>query len=103
MCAAWAGSFDVFFVAMGVRPNGTTLGRIDNAKGYEPGNCRWETASQQGRNTTRTRWIEANGERLPLPTWAERLGITPHALRHRIKKWGDPVRAVTAPKTEPKL
>lgn len=35
---------------MGEAPKGLTLGRIDNSKGYEPGNCRWETMKQQAAN-----------------------------------------------------
>lgn len=32
---------------LGDRPKGTTLDRIDPLSGYEPGNLRWATASQQ--------------------------------------------------------
>lgn len=41
---------DVFLADMGPRPVGKTLDRIDNAKGYEPGNCRWATPQEQRKN-----------------------------------------------------
>ncbi len=42
--------FNVFFAEMGECPPGRSLDRIDNKKGYEPGNCRWATATQQTMN-----------------------------------------------------
>jgi hypothetical protein len=35
---------------LGSRPDGSTMDRIDNDRGYEPGNMRWATRSMQGRN-----------------------------------------------------
>lgn len=52
VCDRWR-SFPNFLADMGERPEGLTLDRIDNSKGYEPGNCRWATLSEQERNKQR--------------------------------------------------
>jgi hypothetical protein len=51
VCARWREAFDNFLEDIGPRPPGTTLDRFPNRNGnYEPGNCRWATRLEQGRN-----------------------------------------------------
>jgi hypothetical protein len=47
VCEAWRLSFDAFFADMGEAPEGLTLDREDNERGYEPNNCRWVTQQLQ--------------------------------------------------------
>lgn len=47
-------SFLEFYRDMGDRPDGKTLDRIDNKKGYYLDNCRWATRTEQSRNTRLT-------------------------------------------------
>lgn len=93
ICAQWM-DFRNFFADMGVRPEGTTIDRIDNSKGYEPSNCRWATIDVQSKNRKTTLWVEFNGETLCLTDWAKRLGIKITTLCYRLKHW-DKERALT--------
>ena len=47
----WFNDFMTFYEYIGPKPSPShSLGRIDNFKGYEEGNVRWETPEEQARN-----------------------------------------------------
>ncbi len=97
VCDRWL-SFETFLADMGERPAGTTLDRINNAKGYEPGNCRWATQRVQSQNKTTARLVTANGETLNVAEWARRMGVSRQVIRHRLEAGWKPELAVTLPR-----
>lgn len=61
----WQNSFEAFYAHVGPRPHGTTLDRIDTLRGYEPGNVRWATPTQQAENTRANWLVEIDGVQYP--------------------------------------
>lgn len=97
LCERWL-SYVNFLADMGEAPRGMWLDRIDNGKGYEPGNCKWVTPTQQLRNTRRNHIVEFNGMRKCLSEWAEYLGVDFRAIHARVQAYGWPIeRALTEP------
>lgn len=94
VCEKWM-SFENFLSDMGIRPDGTTLDRIDNKKGYSPDNCRWATKIEQQRNTSLNRIIEFNGERLTQAEWSERVGIKQSTISYRMRNGWTPLEALS--------
>jgi hypothetical protein len=89
VCDRWLDSYDAFVEDMGERPSkGHSIDRIDNSKGYEPGNCRWSTAQRQARNRRDNLVLEIDGERVQVNDAIDR-GLThlnPATIRKRMKK-----------------
>lgn len=83
VCARWRGSFESFYSDMGARPANTSIDRINNSKGYEPGNCRWATPAEQTANRQLKRYA-AFGEFDTYAGWARRYGVTAPGLRRRM-------------------
>jgi hypothetical protein len=87
MCDRWLNSFAAFAADMGPRPTPKhTIDRIDNARGYEPNNCRWATMQEQQMNRRNNRWITAHGETLSIKQWERKLGIDHGVIADRIRR-----------------
>lgn len=85
VCDRWY-SFQSFYEDMGPRPSPQhSIDRINNDGNYEPGNCRWSTWSEQGRNRRSNVNIEFNGVTQTITEWARTLGIDRKTLRRRLK------------------
>lgn len=87
----WAVSFEAFYADVGPPPfQGASLDRIDNEKGYAPGNVRWATKKEQQRNMRSNHFLTYAGRTLSVSAWSEEKGIKKETLFKRIRLgWPD--------------
>lgn len=87
VCNEWMISFEAFFKELGPRPSlNHTLDRIDNSKGYQPGNCRWATGIEQANNKRNNDLHLFGGELLSLSRIAAMTGIPQPTLWSRLNR-----------------
>jgi hypothetical protein len=91
VCEQWLNSFEAFFEYMGPRPDGCSIDRIDNSKGYEPGNCRWATWTEQQRNKTSNVLMTIDGVTKCRGEWATVENAADYFIIRARKKrgWSD--------------
>jgi len=89
VCDRW-NTFINFIADMGPPPfPGAQLDRIDNERGYEPGNVRWATAYEQQVNSrTVMYWVKVGDVERSWRAWARELGVSHQALSYRAKVLG---------------
>jgi hypothetical protein len=97
VCGKWL-TFAGFFEDMGINPNGMTLERLDNEKGYSKENCVWASRSTQNKNKRNNKYITANGETHCLTEWARKLNISHSTIIGRLDRGWPEALAVTTPK-----
>jgi len=97
VCKRWDESFEAFLADVGPRPEGRSLDRSDNSKGYEPGNCRWATMKEQLNNTRANRFIEINGKRQTLAQWLREKNLSGERFFDRVKHGWSVEDAITRP------
>lgn len=98
ICDRWRDDVKAFVEDMGKRPSRKhEIDRIDNKKGYEPGNCRWVLRLVNANNRSTNKFIEFNGERMTAAQWARRIGVSPALICKRMKRHSDPA-LILAPK-----
>lgn len=110
VCERWK-TFENFLADMGPPPDGMTLDRVDNDKGYwcgkpecpecgpagrEP-NCRWATRAEQNRNHSRNRNYIYKGRTQCLTDWAAEFNLDAPTLRSRLNRGWNFERAVLTP------
>lgn len=77
-------SFKKFLSDMGDKPQGMTLDRIDNGKGYCPSNCKWATTYEQAANRKNVLRIFDGYETLPLKAMCRKYKKSYATIHHRI-------------------
>jgi hypothetical protein len=99
VCERWR-DFAAFLADMGPRPSPRhELDRFpDNNGNYRPGNCRWATATQNGRNKRNNRRIVFDGKCLCVTEWAEVTGLTTAAINQRLDDGWSIERTLTTPR-----
>ena len=98
VCQEWQSSFAAFFAHVGSRPSPShQIDRIDNERGYEPGNVRWATPSENQRNTRANRLVAVDGETLCVSEWSERTGIKAKVIFARLRRGWSIEKTLTTP------
>lgn len=104
VCSRWRKSFLGFLADMGTRPPGTSIDRFPNKNGnYEPGNCRWATRLEQGRNRRTSLLLTFSGRTLSPREWSGVTGLSLGTIHSRLLTLGWSVeRALTEPTPQTK-
>ena len=94
MYEPWKESFELFKEYVSsldhFGENGYSLDRIDNDKGYFPGNIRWATQKEQSLNRSANHFLTLNGVSKTAREWADELGIKYTTITGRIAYgWSD--------------
>lgn len=89
VCDDWALKqigFHNFLRDMGPRPDGYSLDRIDNSKGYSPENCKWSSRKEQQRNQRVTRKVVIEGIEYIAAELSEIYQIKTDTIVHRANQ-----------------
>lgn len=98
VCDRWKNSFAAFLEDMGERPSSAhSIERIHQEAGYEPGNCRWATRREQGKNRTNNVRLTLDGRTMILADWSRELGINYLTLLQRVRRGWDDRKVLTTP------
>lgn len=101
VCERWSHSFENFLQDVGRKPSHLhSIDRINNDGNYEPGNVRWATKKEQGRNRRSNTHIEHNGQSLCVSEWCEVYGLHTNTFLNRLNRgWSIERSLTTSPRT----
>lgn len=94
----WQNDFMAFFDHIGPKPTPKhTLERVDNSKGYFPGNIIWDSRQAQANNTRHNHHITIKGTTKNVTQWAKTIGVKPSLIYNRLWLGWNSQRAVLQP------
>lgn len=100
VCERWSNKkngFINFFKDMGECPDGLTIDRTNNNKGYYKSNCIWTTMKIQQRNRRDNNVLEYNNKKLCIAEWSEVIGIRQGTIKRRLELGWPIEKALTKP------
>ena len=88
LCDRWL-TFSNFYEDIGDAPEGLTIDRIDNDKGYYLENIRWVSRADNNRNSRRCVLVEIGGVKKPINVWLREFGVPYVTYKQRRRNgWG---------------
>lgn len=96
VCERWK-SFENFFEDVGEIPEGLTLDRIDNNKGYYPDNWKFSTMKEQTRNKRSNIMVPYNGDELCLTDYCKIKNLNYKTINMRINRGWSIEKALMTP------
>lgn len=99
ICERWRTSFPNFLADMGEKPSPAhSLDRIKNDGNYEPGNCRWATAKEQGSNKRNNIVITISGISKIAAEWSAESGLNADCIIARFQRGWPADRLLSPPR-----
>ena len=95
ICPEWEHDYLAFLAHVGKRPPGMTIERIENDKGYQPGNVRWAPRVEQNKNRRNVRMLTYNGKTKSVAEWGREVGIGKETIYYRLNQGWSIERALT--------
>ena len=90
--------FECFVSDMGEKHSqDMMIDRIDNSRGYSPGNCQWADRTRQNSNKRSNILVTIGNNTRTVAEWARFKGVNEFTIYQRIRAGMDPVEAVTKP------
>lgn len=96
VCARWKDPVS-FAEDMGPKPAGYSIERVHVDGNYEPKNCVWASAKQQGVNKRNNHVITVFGEEMTMSDAWQRYGLKESTFYNRLNSGMTPEEAVTKP------